>query len=273
MVAGQSNSPEQAPQIHTMTDGTAIAFLQDGAAPGTMQACGTFWLGGFKSDMRGTKAEVLAAHARRSGRSFVRFDYSGHGESGGAFVDGTISAWLDQAEAVFRHHAQGRRVLVGSSMGGWIAMLLARRLIEAGEGDRLGGLILIAPATDMTKDLMWDKYGEAFRDEVMRLGKYERPSEYSDEPYVITRALIEDGRQHLMLESGLKVPCPVRILQGEDDPDVPWQHGMKVYQSLRGEDVSFDLIKHGDHRLSTDRDLARLVETADALCASADETA
>jgi pimeloyl-ACP methyl ester carboxylesterase len=272
-VADQSNTPMQVPHIHTMPDGTAIAYLQDGAAPGTTQACGTFWLGGFKSDMRGTKAEVLASHATRTGRSFVRFDYSGHGESGGAFTDGTISSWLDQAQAVFEAHAPGTRVLVGSSMGGWIAMLLARRLIVAGQAHRLGGLILIAPATDMTRDLMWDKYGDEFRDEVMRLGKYERPSEYSDEPYVITRALIEDGKQHLMLDTWFEVPCPVRILQGEDDPDVPWQHGMKVYHSLRGDDVSFGLIKHGDHRLSTGRDLARLVETADALCAKADERA
>lgn len=255
---------------HAMPDGTQIAWVADGPAPEDSKSCGTFWLGGFKSDMRGTKAEVLADHARRSGRSFVRFDYSGHGESGGLFVDGTISAWLDQAHAVFNAHAGGQRVLVGSSMGGWIAMLLARRLIEAGQADRLGGLILVAPATDMTCDLMWDKYGEDFRDELIRLGKYERPSEYSDEPYVITRALIEDGKHHLMLKAGLDVPCPVRILQGEDDPDVPWQHAMKVYQSLRGDDVTFALIKGGDHRLSTARDLALLEETADALCARAD---
>jgi pimeloyl-ACP methyl ester carboxylesterase len=244
--------------------------LNDGVGPAADGPCGTFWLGGFKSDMRGSKAEVLAGHAVKSARSFVRFDYSGHGESGGAFVDGTISGWLSHAEAVFNEVAHGPRVLIGSSMGGWIAMLLARRLIKAGHAHRLGGLILIAPATDMTKDLMWDKYGDGFREEVMRLGKYERPSEYSDEPYVITRALIEDGKQHLMLEAGLDVQCPVRILQGEDDPDVPWAHGLKVYHSLRGEDVSFDLIKGGDHRLSTDRDLARLVETADALCAKVD---
>ena len=263
-----ASSPDA--RMHEMPDGTSIAWIADGAQPGGTATCGTFWLGGFKSDMRGTKAEALAHHARQTGRSFVRFDYSGHGESSGAFVDGTISAWLGQAEAVFNAHAPARRVLVGSSMGGWIALLLARRLIAAGKADRLGGLILIAPAVDMTRDLMWDKYGEEFRDEVVRLGKYERPSEYSDEPYVITRALIEDGKQHLLLDEGLDVPCPVRILQGEDDPDVPWQHGMKVYQSLRGEDVSFDLIKHGDHRLSTERDLAHLVETAEALCAKAD---
>lgn len=256
--------------MHPMPDGTPIAWIADGAQPGSTPACGTFWLGGFKSDMRGTKAEALADHAGQAGRSFVRFDYSGHGESGGAFVDSTISAWLDQAEAVFNAHAPGKRVLIGSSMGGWIALLLARRLIDAGKADRLGGLILIAPAADMTRDLMWDKYGEEFRDEVVRLGKYERPSEYSGEPYVITRALIEDGKQHLLLDDGLDVPCPVRILQGEDDPDVPWEHGMKVYQALRGDDVSLDLIKHGDHRLSTPRDLARLAETAEALCAKAD---
>ncbi len=265
-----SCAPHISPNFLCSPDGNRIAWLSDGADPSTNGKCGTFWLGGYKSDMRGTKAEVLATHARTSGRSFVRFDYSGHGESGGAFEDGTISSWLHNAETVFNSAAIGRRVLVGSSMGGWIAMLLARRLIEEGQADRLGGLILIAPATDMTKDLMWDKYGDEFRDEVMRLGKYERSSEYSDEPYVITKALIEDGKQHLMLDQGLDVPCPVRILQGEDDPDVPWQHGMKVYQSLRGDNVSFDLIKHGDHRLSTDRDLARLAETAETLCVKAD---
>jgi len=265
-----SCGPQTPPNFLTAPDGTPIAWLADGAAPSAGGSCGTFWLGGFKSDMRGSKAEVLATHAKTADRSFVRFDYSGHGESGGAFADGTISAWLSHAEAVFRQAAHGPRVLIGSSMGGWIALLLAKRLIEAGHADRLGGLILIAPAADMTKDLMWDKYGNEFREEVMRLGKYERPSEYSDEPYVITRALIEDGERHLMLDSGLDVPCAVRILQGEDDPDVPWAHGLKVYHALRGDDVSFDLIKGGDHRLSTGRDLARLVETVEALCARAD---
>jgi pimeloyl-ACP methyl ester carboxylesterase len=254
-----------------MPDGTGIAWLNDGEIPAPEGRCGTFWLGGFKSDMRGTKAEVLAAHARRTGRSCIRFDYSGHGESAGAFTDGTISHWLDQAEAVFEAHAAGPRVLVGSSMGGWIALLLARRLIRSGRPDRLGGMILIAPAADMTQDLMWNSYGEEFREEVMQLGKYERPSDYSDEPYVITRALIEDGKQHLMLDEGLEVPCPVRILQGEDDPDVPWQHGLKVYRALKGEDVTFELVKGGDHRLSTQRDLALLVETAEALCVRADQ--
>lgn len=262
--------PHTQPNFLQSDDGNRIAWLADGTGPSDTGPCGTFWLGGFKSDMRGTKADVLADHARATGRSFVRFDYSGHGESSGAFEDGTISAWLSHAEAVFMQAAHGPRVLVGSSMGGWIALLLARRLIGAGQAHRLGGLILIAPAADMTKDLMWDKYGDGFRDEVMQLGKYERPSEYSDEPYVITRALIEDGKQHLMLKDGFDVPCPVRILQGEDDPDVLWAHGLKVYHALRGEDVSFDLIKHGDHRLSTDRDLARLAETAEALCKKAD---
>ena len=262
--------PVSPPKFLNTADGNRIAWLADGEEPSPDGKCGTFWLGGFKSDMRGSKAEALAIHAKTRGRSFVRFDYSGHGESSGAFTDGTISGWLADAEAVFDEVAHGQRVLVGSSMGGWIAMLLARRLMANGKADRLAGLILIAPATDMTKDLMWDTYGDDFRDEIMRLGKYERPSDYSDEPYIITRALIEDGEQHLMLTDGLEVSCPVRILQGEQDPDVPWQHGMKVYQSLRGNDVSLDLIKHGDHRLSTDRDLARLMETAEALCAKAD---
>ena len=260
------------PAYFKAKDGISIAWLNDGAEPASAERCGTFWLGGFKSDMRGSKAEVLADHARKTERSFVRFDYSGHGESGGEFVDGTISSWLDQAEAVLNQCAPGRRVLIGSSMGGWLALLLAKRQIETGNADRLGGLILIAPAVDMTRDLMWDKYGDDFRDEVVRLGRYERPSEYSDEPYVITRALIEDGTRHLLLEMGLRVPCPVRILQGEDDPDVPWQHALKTYHALNGDDVTFGLIKHGDHRLSGERNLVLLAETAEALCARADVT-
>ncbi len=265
-----SCSAQKPPAYFKTKDGIPIAWLNDGAEPGPAERCGTFWLGGFKSDMRGSKAEVLADHARTSGRSFVRFDYSGHGESGGEFVDGTISGWLDQAEAVLNQCAPGRRVLIGSSMGGWIALLLAKRQIETGNAHSLGGLILIAPAADMTRDLMWDGYGDDFRDEVMRLGRYERPSEYSDEPYVITRALIEDGAGHLLLDKGLRVPCPVRILQGEEDPDVPWQHALKTYHALNGDDVTFCLIKQGDHRLSSERNLALLAETAEALCARAD---
>ncbi len=265
-----SCSAQKPPEYLEISDGPAIAWLNDGADPAPSGPCGTFWLGGFKSDMRGSKAEVLAEHARTANRSFIRFDYSGHGESGGEFADGTISGWLDQAQAVFTRCAAGRRVLIGSSMGGWIALLLAKRLIEAGTADRLGGVILIAPAADMTRDLMWDKYGDEFRDEVMRLGRYERPSEYSDEPYVITKGLIEDGAQHLVLDNGLELPCPVRILQGEGDADVPWQHALKTYHALTGDDVTFELIKHGDHRLSSEHNLALLAETAEALCAYAD---
>lgn len=271
LIATMSCSAQKPPQILKSENGTAIAWLNDGADPALDGRCGTFWLGGFKSDMRGSKAEVLADHARTTDRSFVRFDYSGHGESGGEFADGTISGWLDNAQAVFTQCASGRRILIGSSMGGWIALLLARRLIETGHSDRLGGLILIAPAADMTKDLMWDKYGDEFREEVMRLGRFERPSEYSDEPYVITRALIEDGTKHLLLEDGLQMPCPVRILQGEDDPDVPWRHALKTYHALGGGDVTFQLIKSGDHRLSSEGNLTLLAETAQALCTRADQ--
>ncbi len=265
-----SCSAQKPPEYLEITDGPAIAWLNDGADPAPTAPCGTFWLGGFKSDMRGSKAEVLADHARTTNRSFIRFDYSGHGESGGEFVNGTISGWLDQAHAVFTRCASGRRVLIGSSMGGWIALLLAKRLIGTGNADRLGGVILIAPAADMTSALMWDKYGDEFRDEVMRLGQYERPSEYSDEPYVITKALIEDGAQHLLLDDGLQMPCPVRILQGEADADVPWQHALKTYHALTGDDVTFQLIKHGDHRLSSERNLALLTQTAEGLCTYAD---
>lgn len=265
----EAADPQHRPAaVHTMADGTVIAWLADG--PQDVRATGTVWLGGFRSDMRGTKAEALAALARRSGRPALRFDYSGHGESGGDFAAGTITRWLDEAQAVVAAHGPARLVLVGSSMGGWIALLLARRLMAAGDGDRLAGLVLIAPAADMTEDLMWNAYGEAFRQAIVEHGRSERPSQYSDQPYVITRALIEDGRNHLLLDDGLAVPCPVRIVHGDADPDVPWQHGLKLFRALSGPDVTLTLVKGGDHRLSSPRDLALLADTVERLCAQAD---
>ena len=267
-MAEAADPQRRAAAVHTMADGTAIAWLADG--PRAAERTGTVWLGGFRSDMRGTKAEALAASARSSGRPALRFDYSGHGESGGDFAAGTIGRWLDEADAVVAAHGPGRLVLVGSSMGGWIALLLARRLMAAGGGDRLAGLVLIAPAADMTEDLMWNAYDESFRQAIVEHGSCERPSQYSDEPYVITRALIEDGRNHLLLETGLTLACPVRILHGDADPDVPWQHGLKLYRALSGPDVTLTLIKGGDHRLSSPRDLALITDTVELLCAQAD---
>ena len=260
-------------EISTLTSpgGDSIAWLNDGAETRDDGPCGTFWLGGFMSDMQGSKASALAEIAELTGRSAVRFDYSGHGASSGEFADGTIGKWLDEAQAVFTEVARGLRVLVGSSMGGWIAMLLARRLLKEapGEAARIRAMVLLAPATDMTKDLMWDKFSDEQRREMEKEGRLLIPSDYGDEPYVITRELIEEGKQHLMLEEGLAAPFPVRIHQGEEDKDVPWEHGLKVYEAISGEDVSFTLIKGADHRLSSPRELRMLQEVVLALCARA----
>lgn len=256
----------------TSRDGIELAWLADGPEGGAGNRCGLFWLGGFMSDMEGSKAEVLAELGRAYGRPCLRFDYSGHGKSGGVFRDGTISRWLSEAVEVFGALADGPRVIVGSSMGGWLALLLARHLkrVEPDAAQRFAGLVLIAPAADMTQDLMWANYDEATRKAITTQGYLKEPSDYGDEPYIITRDLIEDGRKHLMLEDGLEVSFPVRILQGEADPDVPWLHALKTSQAMRGDDVTMTLVKHGDHRLSTPSDLARLRATCLELCELAD---
>lgn len=215
------------------------------------------WLGGFRSDMLATKASVLADWAAKAGRKMVRFDYSGHGESDGLFEDGTISQWLEDALAVIDAHGGAAPILVGSSMGGWISLLVARERARRGQG--LGGLVLIAPAADFTEDLMWDLFPQEIRDTILSEGVYRHPSEYSDEPTPITRALIEDGRKHRLLGSPLRVGAPVRIIQGMQDPDVPWQHTLKLVEHLAEDDVTVTLIKDGDHRLSRPEDLEKLV--------------
>lgn len=243
---------------HIDVAGRSIAIR---AIPG--QEPGVMWLGGFKSDMMGGKAQALADWATRRGQAYTRFDYSGHGESGGRFVDGTISQWLEEAEAVFAR-TTGPQILVGSSMGGWIALLLARALKARGE-TRLAGLVLIAPAPDFTQTLMWERFPAEVRAQILTTGRFERPSEYSDEPYVITRALIEDGQRHMVLGAPFSVGAPVRILQGAQDADVPWQHAMSLVTCLAEDDVVFTLVKDGDHRLSRPEDLERLVATVEGL--------
>ena len=241
-------------------DGTPIAYRVDGRDD--LGRCGFVWLGGYKSDMEGSKAEALAALARETRRSSLRFDYSGHGASGGLFVDGTISKWLEQSAHMLASHGRGPRILIGSSMGGWLTLLLYRQLqrTDPAACQRIRGLVLLAPAADMTSELMWDQFPDAVRQELDEKGVWMRPSAYG-EPYAITRRLIEDGRRHLMLEEGLDVACPVRILQGDADPDVPAAHAVKVFGCLRGADVTLTLIKGGDHRLSTPGNLALLRET------------
>ncbi|MDQ0506320.1 alpha/beta hydrolase [Xanthobacter agilis] len=220
---------------------------------------GIFWLGGFKSDMTGTKAERLAVLAAARGNAFVRFDYSGHGASGGAFEEGTISRWLEEALAVFAQATEGEQVVVGSSMGGWLALLLARTLAARGE-TRLKALVLVAPAPDFTEALMWARFPAEVQSEITVTGRFLKPTPYGDAPYVITRALIEDGRAHLILGAPFTVGCPVRILQGAQDEDVPWAHAMRLVTCLAEDDVVFSLVKDGDHRLSRPEDLERLAQ-------------
>jgi pimeloyl-ACP methyl ester carboxylesterase len=219
---------------------------------------GLFWLGGFNSDMKGTKALALDAWAAERGRACVRFDYSGHGESGGRFVDGTIGGWLADAVAVFSQFCRGPQVVVGSSMGGWMALLLARELMRQPRGGTLAGLVLIAPAPDFTEELMWKGFSPEVRKEIEETGVWLRPSEYG-EPYPITKALIEEGRNHLLLGSAINVGCPVRILQGAQDLDVPWQHAFALAHRLPAEDVVLTMIQDGDHRLSRPHDIARIL--------------
>jgi pimeloyl-ACP methyl ester carboxylesterase len=241
-------------------DGTPIAYRLDGKDD--LGRCGIVWLGGYKSDMEGSKAEALAALARETRRPCLRFDYSGHGASGGLFVDGTISKWLEQSAHMVLSHGRGPRILVGSSMGGWLTLLLYRQLQRSSPAavQQVRGLVLLAPAADMTSELMWDQFPDDVRQELNEKGVWLRPSAYG-EPYAITKRLIEDGRRHLMLDHGLDVACPVRILQGDQDPDVPAAHAVKVFGALRGPDVTLTLIKGGDHRLSTPGNLALLRET------------
>jgi pimeloyl-ACP methyl ester carboxylesterase len=221
------------------------------------------WLGGFRSDMQATKANFLADWGARHRHAVTRFDYSGHGESGGRFEDGTIGRWLEDALAVIEAGVHGRPILVGSSMGGWIALLAAQRL--AGTRHAPAGLVLVAPAADFTERLMWDQFPEAVKQEVMEKGAWLRPSAYSSEPYPITRTLIEEGRGHLLLGRMVKTGCPVHILQGMEDPDVPWQHAMTLVERLAEDDVTMTLVKDGDHRLSRPQDLEKLVEAVESI--------
>jgi pimeloyl-ACP methyl ester carboxylesterase len=237
------------------------------AAPGG--ASGLFWLGGLKSDMRGTKAQALDGWAAQHGRAFTRFDYSGHGESGGRFVDGTIGGWLEEGLAVFDGCCGGPQVVVGSSMGGWIALLLMRALARRGppagaqnaawSTARVAALVLIAPAVDFTEALMWKAFSPQIKRDIEEKGLWERPSRYGEAPYPISRTLIEEGRRHLLLDGLIETGCPVRILQGVQDPDVPWQHAVDLTARLAQDDVVLTLVKDGDHRLSRPEDIERLL--------------
>lgn len=240
--------------------GETAGFLErpDGARIAWRRVAGTgpavVWLGGFRSDMAGTKAEALADWALATGRAYVRFDYFGHGESTGDFARGTITRWREDALAVLDELVEGQAVLVGSSMGGWISCLVAPAMAE-----RIKALVLIAPAPDFTEKLMAPEMAEADRAEMAQTGVWLRPSDYG-EPYPITRELLEDGARWSILPEPVNVQAPVRILQGGADPDVPWRHALELAQALRSQDVIFTLIKDGDHRLSRPQDIARLIQ-------------
>lgn len=230
---------------------------------------GLVWLPGFLSDMASTKALALAAWAHDRGLPMLRFDYSGHGLSEGDLLEASIGDWLEEASAMFRLllAQTPRAILIGSSMGGWIALLLARKLAQEGALRRLAGLVLIAPAWDMTEQLIWGQMTEDAKATLARDGVFYEPSLYGD-PYPITKRLIEEGREHLIGAGPLALDLPVRILQGMRDPDVPWRHALGLVERLSSDDVELTLIKDGDHRLSREQDLRRLEQTVAALVAS-----
>lgn len=247
---------------HVDVGGVRLAYR---GTSGQAGRAGLVWLGGFHSDMLGEKATTLHAAAQAAGRAFLRFDYFGHGESGGAFADGTISRWRDDALAMIDSQTQGPLVLVGSSMGGWMALLAALARPE-----RVKGLMLIAPAPDFTERLMWAGFSDDQREQIMEQGFWTRPSAYDPAGYPITRALIEDGRNWLIMDGPIAFDGPVRILHGARDEDVPWSHSFELADRLTSEDVSWELVKDGDHRLSRPNDIARMTAAALALADQVD---
>ena len=254
-----NNNPasEKDAAILSRAGGATIAYHKfDGEGPGIV------FLGGFRSDMTGTKALALEEHCRAANRAFVRFDYFGHGVSSGDFTEGTIGRWAEDAICVLDEITDGKQILIGSSMGGWIMLLacLARP-------DRIAALIGIAAAADFTETLMWQRYPEEVREILRRDGVYFQPTPYEEGPYAITMTLIEEGRNHLLLERAIDINCPVHLIQGMKDDSVPWQHVLAISENLSADRVTLTLVKDGDHRLSRDEDLARLTRTLDSVCA------
>ena len=235
-----------------------IAFRR--RAPVRSGAPGVVWLSGYRSDMGSTKAAALDAEAERRGLGLLRFDYSGHGRSEGRLEDGTVSRWLEETLTLVRAETEGPQIVVGSSMGGYLALLAARALDEAGESGRIKGLILIAPAVDFTEALIWARASDEARRAIMDEGVWRRPSAYSSEPDCFTRALIEDGRKHLLLGGMIRTRAPTVVLQGMQDPDVPFAHALALMQRLGDDPATLTLIKDGDHRLSRPQDLEILFD-------------
>ena len=247
-----------------LDDGRQIAYAKTPSTQTT--APGVVFLCGFRSDMTGEKALHLHRWAEANGRNFLRFDYTGHGASSGDFEEGSIGNWARDAYDAMMRLTEGPQILVGSSMGGWISLLTARRLVEEGAGDRLAGFVGIAAAPDFTEDSMWARFSEAQRTELSITGRIEIPSEYTpDQPTVITRNLIEEGRDNLVLRAPLQLPCPVRLLHGTADADVEVSVGLQLLAHLESDNARLTLVKDADHRMSSPRELALLIETVEAL--------
>jgi pimeloyl-ACP methyl ester carboxylesterase len=246
------------PDFLALADGRRLAYHhQAGAAPGVL------FCGGFRSDMTGQKATTLAVFCERQGLAYTRFDYTGHGASSGEFAAGTIGAWTADALAIVDQVTAGPLLVVGSSMGGWIMLLLALARPE-----RVAGLVGIAPGPDFTEELIWQQATDEQRRVVMAEGQWWLRSTYDGSRYTITRALIEDGRKHLLLGGPIAITCPVHLLHGQRDPDVPWQTSLRLAERLASENVTIELIKAGDHRLSTPADLERLCAAVARLAAA-----
>ncbi len=243
------------PEILPRRDGATIAYRRlAGRTPGVV------FLGGFHSDMAGTKALFLDEYCRRRGHAFVRFDHFGHGASSGDVADGTIGRWAQDATAVLDRLTEGPQILVGSSMGGWIMLLAA-----LARPRRAHALVGIAAAPDFTEDLLWPRLDPAQRRRLREAGEVTLPSDYDPAGYTCRLGLIEDGRRHLLLRAPIAIDCPVRLLHGLDDAAVPWQTSLRLAERLTSRDVALTLVKNGDHRLSAGPDLARLAATLDAL--------
>ncbi len=253
--SGSSKEADPKPRILTRDDGATIAHHRlAGRAPGVV------FMPGFKSDMTGGKALALEAFCRARGQAFVRFDYFGHGASSGEFADGTIGRWADDAVAVLDRLTDGPQVLVGSSMGGWIMLLAALARPE-----RIAGLVGTAAAPDFTEDLIVGSLSPAQRSELVLRGYIETDNPYDDRPYRITKRLLEEARRHLLLGSDIPITCPVRLIHGTADQDVPWRTSERLADRLRSGDVETLFVKNGDHRLSEPKDLERLVHVVGRL--------
>ena len=262
-VPPSADTPPSFLTIGAGTDERAIAYrAASGAAPSLL------WLGGYASDMKGTKAKRLSALASREGWGFCRFDYSGHGESSGRFVDGTISRWREEAQAILDETLAGPVILVGSSMGAWVALRLIAEMRRSGRRTRIAGLLLLAPAPDFTRRLVVPNLSQEQRQDLETKGFCSEPSPYGM-PMIYSQALIRDGEENLVMENPIETGCPVHIIQGMEDADVPYSHALDLVTLLPGDGVTLTLVRDGDHRLSRESDLLRMEQAMMGLVAEA----